>query len=228
MSAPPENQQQKIYDAPPLDPDFYFTGLGGKRVLDLGCGAGKLGEHFKNSGGEWYGITISEAEAVIARTRLKEVLVHDLDLLEKLPFPADFFDAVILADVLEHLKKPERILQLIKFHLKPGGRIIASIPNIANFKVRFRLLAGKFQYEEFGILDNTHLRFYTLDTAKQLIASAGYRILDVKFTSWNWKFPAFLRPYLTRERDRSFRRSLLKFFPGFFATQFVIDAERQS
>jgi len=92
------------------------------------------------------------------------------------------FDRVLLLDVLEHLRSPERILDECHRVLKPEGRIIVSLPNVANIAVRLALFAGRFDYQERGILDRTHLRFFTRKTARRLLESAGYAIVTERET----------------------------------------------
>ena len=91
-----------------------------------------------------------------------------------LDYPEDFFDYVITADVLEHLVDPWRVVANIRPHLKDGGKVIASIPNIMHVSVMRDLLNGRFRYQEAGILDRTHLRFFTLNEIDSLFAGAGY------------------------------------------------------
>lgn len=214
--------KRKVYDGvPPLA--RWLTHLAGQRILDVGCGTGGLGAELAQRGNTVYGLTISECEAALARQRLAEVIVGDLETMEALPFSEHFFDTVIFADVLEHLRDPKRPLELIKPYLKPSAQIIASIPNVANIIVRWNLLRGRFDYEEYGILDNTHLRFFTFRTAKELLTSCGFQIEMVKFTHWNWELPPMiLTPLRWVDRDWEAREWLIRTWPGLFATQFVI------
>ncbi len=214
--------EQKVYDGVPKYILDSYPGFHGKRILDVGCGSGDLGGALQTMGNECYGITISQKEAEAAQSKLTQVIAGDLETMQTLPFPAAFFDVVICADVLEHLRDPKRLLQTLKTHLKPDGILIASIPNVANIMVRMNLLRGRFDYEKEGILDNTHLRFFTLNTAKNLLSSAGYAIENIQFTNWNWRFPAPLRWVLkTLDREWEGRQRLTRYWPGLFATQFI-------
>lgn len=216
--------QDKIYDNEPIFPSHFYGEIANSRILDVGCGTGNRGKFLKRQGNECFGITISGREAEIAQKELDGVIVTDVEITTSLPFDEDFFDTIIFADVLEHLRNPEHILTLVKQYLKPGGKIIASIPNVANFVVRMNLLRGRFDYEQTGILDNTHIRFYTLKTARSLLTSAGYEILDTKFTNWNWSFPKWItRPFNFCEWE--IREQMTRWWPAFFATQFVFYAK---
>lgn len=205
---------------------LFYGALSNKRILDVGCGAGNLGEFLSQKNNECYGITISEEEAKLAKNRMVDVIVGDLENITEFPFPKNFFDVVIFGDVLEHLKEPSRVLDLIKFNLKPGALLIASIPNVVNIVVRFKLLMGKFDYEKEGILDNTHLRFFTFRTAKDLISNAGYQVKEVKYTNWNWRFPKVIQKLISFY-EWEIREHMTRRWPGLFATQFVIYATLQ-
>ncbi|MEM0010911.1 MAG: class I SAM-dependent methyltransferase [Conexivisphaerales archaeon] len=176
----------------------------GRRVLDVGCATGYLAEELTEKGNEVYGIEVDSEAAMEAREYYKDVLVADVESLEELPYPEKFFDIVICADVLEHLRKPDRVLRMLKRYLKPEGLLIVSLPNIAYWRVRMNLLLGKFDYEEVGIMDRTHLRFFTIKTGKELIERCGFKIIKVEYCGWAMEyFP-------------------LKLFPTWFAYQFVI------
>jgi|SRR5581483_2873031 len=167
--------------------------VGVKKILDVGCSTGTFGEILKSRGYIVYGIDISKEAVEIARGKLDRAEVCDLQN-DELPFEEEF-DVIIFADVLEHVIYPGNMLENAKKYLAPGGFIIASLPNVAVWFMRLRLLFGNFSYAESGILDNTHLKFYTLKTAKQLFIEKGYDILKIDIT------PGFARlfvPYIRK------------------------------
>ncbi len=116
--------------------------------------------------------------AELARQYCRDMVVGDIETMEIENLGR--FDAIIFGDVLEHLRDPRAVLEKMSALLKPGGKILISLPNIANIWVRLNLLFGRFNYSRVGILDESHLRFFTLKTAKQLASDSG---LDVVSTS---------------------------------------------
>jgi SAM-dependent methyltransferase len=148
-----------------------------RRVLDVGCGAGHLGRLLKERGHHVTGLELVPEAAAEARTRLDLVVTADVEA--GLPFDADSFDAVIFADLLEHLVDPWRVLREAAAVLAPGGVVVASVPNVQNLDVLRRLLRGRWDYRERGILDRGHLRFFTLSTIRDLFAQAGLTITHV-------------------------------------------------
>jgi len=143
-----------------------------RTVLDVGCNSGYIGASAHRSN-TFYGIDYLPGTAAKAKKIYKDAAVYDINTLEPLPWKKRF-DAIILADVLEHLNDPERALAyLTKKYLAPGGEVIISLPNVANWSIRLKLLLGKFNYTETGILDQTHLHLYTFQSAKQLVKTSG-------------------------------------------------------
>jgi glycosyltransferase involved in cell wall biosynthesis len=143
------------------------------QVLDLGCGPGFLAAKLREAGHEVVGIDMEDTEDV--RRNCSRFLVGNAD--GPLPLaPTERFDLIIYADVLEHLRDPERALMRARQHIKPGGRLIASTGNVAHFFIRLALLAGLFTYTERGILDRTHCRLFTLGSFRRLFRDCGFRI----------------------------------------------------
>jgi len=148
-----------------------------KRVLEFGCASGYMSRWLVAAGCRVTGVEVDPAMAAEAREVCDEVVVADLDtrrLVDLLPGSA--FDVAIYGDVLEHVRDPRRVLDETRSLLADGGSVVMSIPNIAHGNVRLALLRGSFDYQELGLLDNTHLRFFTLKTVRELCLRAGYRI----------------------------------------------------
>ena len=151
-----------------------------RAVLDVGCGAGRLGEALKaRQQAEVCGIELNEAAAAAARTRLDRVFVGDVETLD-LPFSLACFDAIVCGDILEHLREPDRLLRLAKEWLKPDGTLVASIPNVRHHSVVRSLLEGNWTYEPAGLLDRTHLRFFTRREIEKLFFRAGFAIEEMR------------------------------------------------
>lgn len=186
----------------------------GSRVLDLGCAAGIVARALTESKGcAVIGVEADAGLAEKARPFCREVLVTDLEDPRALDRAAALgpFDAVILADILEHLRDPRATLDAVHPLLADGGRLLVSLPNIANWRVRLALLFGRFEYTETGILDRTHLRFYTRRSAALLLTDAGFRIEEEASTAGSGRpLPALLA----------------RLFPGLFAYQILFRAAR--
>jgi SAM-dependent methyltransferase len=211
----------------------------GKSVLDVGCGTGALGELLQSNGNRVEGITSSSDEARIAADRLDQVHLLDLNQLSQsnAPFSGPF-DALVFGDVLEHLLDPMVALRILLRFLAPGGRVYVSLPNVACFYVRFGLLCGQFKMSgRGGILDETHLHFYTRGTARRMLEQAG---LTVERTDFMPGMSVWLYQLATRAprepsapiRDNSafqfytrriypVERLVTACWPGMLANQFV-------
>jgi 2-polyprenyl-3-methyl-5-hydroxy-6-metoxy-1,4-benzoquinol methylase len=146
-------------------------------VLEIGCAVGALGAAYKdrNPGCAYYGVEIHPPSAEIAAGRLDKVFcasVEEVDLssLER------SIDCIVYGDVLEHLVDPWAVLKKHRSLLKPGGRIAACIPNIQHWSLLQHLLQGNWVYSDHGLLDRTHLRFFTLNTIFTSLVESGYRV----------------------------------------------------
>lgn len=149
----------------------------GRRVLDVGCAGGYLAAILAAHGYRVTGIDVPNA-AGAGFPEAVELVEADLDA--GLPRLAGRFDYIICADVLEHLKRPERMLLDLGGLLAPGGRLIASLPNSGHAYFRWNVLLGRFPAHDRGLFDRTHLRFYTWQGWSDLFAQNGYRIETVR------------------------------------------------
>lgn len=151
----------------------------GGTLIDLGAAGGELGaavrDHFDHTIGFEY-----NADCIAdLREHFDGAVVTDLEKVKHLPVA----NAIVVADVLEHLRDAPALLRLIHDALPRDGRVFVSVPNIANITVRLGLLFGIFEYRDRGILDNTHLRFYTLRTIRRDVEAAGFRVLAMRGSS---------------------------------------------
>lgn len=151
----------------------------GMHVLDIGCATGGLGVLLREKGvASLSGVELHEGAAAKAKTIYDQVCVGDIERID-LPWKQESFDFIVCADVLEHLVDPWNCLLKLKPLLKPHGSMIASIPNIRYRAVLGEILQGDFTYQPQGILDRTHLRFFTFKTIAQLFDSAGFTISSI-------------------------------------------------
>jgi SAM-dependent methyltransferase len=136
----------------------------------------------------------------------------------------ELFDVIVAGDVLEHLPRPEELLGELRPLLAPGGTLLVSVPNVANVTVRAALLFGRFPYAERGILDRTHLRFYTRASARALLEGAGYRVVFAAATAMPFELalPALGRPPLSGA-VRGGASLLARALPTLFGYQFVFE-----
>jgi len=144
------------------------------RLLDVGCHRGAFGETIARRGCEVWGIEPDPAAAAVAESRLARVIVGFFpdDMT-----PGEPFDCITFNDVLEHMVDPQAALAAAAEHLVPGGYVVASIPNIRQIEVLTALaLHGRWDYAGWGILDRTHLRFFTKATMRELFEGAGFRV----------------------------------------------------
>jgi 2-polyprenyl-3-methyl-5-hydroxy-6-metoxy-1,4-benzoquinol methylase len=156
---------------------FRFVDESAHVILDVGCGKGRLGANLKQAvpGRKVFGIEHNDRIAAEAKKVLDGVLVGDLQTMN-IRFDPKMFDCIIFADILEHLVDPAAALRRLKPHLKPQGKVICSIPNMRHYTVILKLIRKGWEYEDWGLFDRTHLRFFSLRTMKQLLTDEGFHI----------------------------------------------------
>ena len=151
-----------------------------KRVVEVGCSIGALARAYSkdNPACEYIGIEIDPDFADRAKQFCSSVICADVEGISETVFASLFpSDCWIFGDSLEHLRDPWALLKRLRGHLQPEGRIIACIPNAQHWSVQARLNSGAFRYEDAGLLDRTHLRWFTRITIVELFQSTGYKIL---------------------------------------------------
>jgi 2-polyprenyl-3-methyl-5-hydroxy-6-metoxy-1,4-benzoquinol methylase len=143
------------------------------KILDIGCAAGGVGLLIKEGRAcEIIGIEIDNEKAKIASSKLDKVIVGNVETIDP-QLKQGYFDCMIFADVLEHLREPSEVLKKYSHYLKEDGCFIISIPNVRHVKVIFDLVVlGEWRYEPFGIMDRTHMRFFTLKSFRRLMQEA--------------------------------------------------------
>ena len=168
-----------------------------RRVLDVGCGGGGLGAALKAERGcELVGLEAFPEAAAHARSRLDDVLELDLDALEALPPAAGSFDAMIFGDVLEHLRDPHRVLGALLPSLAAEGTLVFSIPNVRHWSVVCPLLVNdQWEYADAGLLDRTHVHFFTLREFLSLLGELGLEAVHVGVND-HLPLPDRLQPFV--------------------------------
>lgn len=224
------------------------------KVLDVGCATGYMARELIKKNCKVWGIEQNMEAAEEARKYCEDIFLVDLDslhprgihsatpgvFLKSLPFKKNFFDYILVLDVIEHLKEPLSVLGMLKLHLRkesriipspqgstpqtPGvslspGKIIISTPNIAHISVRLNLFFGRFDYEKMGIMDETHIRFFTKKTLLELINKAGLVLEKLSFTADFGQLPLIGR--IARKMPKILQYQLTKILPNLLAVQFI-------
>ncbi|MBX9938537.1 MAG: class I SAM-dependent methyltransferase [Candidatus Obscuribacterales bacterium] len=158
-----------------------------KRVLELGSSTGYLTQAMQERFGcRVTGVEIDPDAAQKARDKGLDVRVLDLDFADlSVEFAGEKFEAVLLADVLEHLRDPAATLGQISKILAPGGKIVASIPHAGHGDIKMALLTGRLPFRPMGLLDHTHVKFFTRSLVEDLFIKSGYRIDEIERNRWN-------------------------------------------
>jgi 2-polyprenyl-3-methyl-5-hydroxy-6-metoxy-1,4-benzoquinol methylase len=198
----------------------------GLRLLDLGAAGGHLGREVRDRCAFLAGVEPDPRVPEEAREGYDEWRAADALSAGDWPRP---FDVVVAADVLEHLASPEALLEKVRGWLKPDGLLLVSLPNIANVSVRCALLFGHFRYTERGILDRTHLSFYTRASARHLLQESGFRVRAIEATAMPYELalPTLARSVVVRVPVRGIARLTARAWPTMFGYQFVFEAERK-
>lgn len=157
-------------------------------VLDVGCNTGFIGKKLIDKNATVDGIDINDKALKIASKYYQHTYKRDL-YTGKLSIPQKKYDYIIFADILEHLPRPDLILQDTKKYLKKDGLLLISLPNIARIEIRLKLLLGGFDYTYGGILSEDHLRFFTKKTATELLSRCHYKVLQTIPTGLGYRFP---------------------------------------
>lgn len=175
-----EDMKEEYYTHPRSDMLGYIPEDVG-RVLEVGCGSGSFGSIIKErSGAEVWGIELSEEAAEAAGRVLDRVFVGDIEKND-FPLPEGYFDCIVFNDVLEHLLDPWALLKKVRGRLADGGLVVASIPNIRYYRiVKNLLLEKKWEYRDAGVLDRTHLRFFTCRSMREMFTGCGFEVVTIE------------------------------------------------
>jgi 2-polyprenyl-3-methyl-5-hydroxy-6-metoxy-1,4-benzoquinol methylase len=203
---------------------------GGQTLLDVGCGAGDNAALIKkiHPDRKIYGLTHSPEEAALAGRYMERCWIADIEN----ELPKDLqelrFDTIMFSHVLEHLRDPAAVLARFTALLKPGGEVLIAVPNVLSWRMRIQFLSGRFEYEAAGVLDETHLRFFTFKTADQyLLAQCDDLKLEFKGASGSvplWWLRRYLLPKSWSERIDNWG---CRHWPNLFGSQVLIKAVKR-
>jgi ubiquinone/menaquinone biosynthesis C-methylase UbiE len=164
-------------------PAGYFNGLPHNpeaRLLEIGAGSGETSAYALAEGkcGWSCGVELCEGPAMEARTKLQHVIIGDVERIE-LDFPEQYFDILLMSEVLEHLVDPWNVLRRLFRLMKPGSIAIAGSPNVCHYSVIWSLLRGRWRYESRGVFDATHLRWFSPSAYREMFESCGFVVDQV-------------------------------------------------
>lgn len=148
------------------------------KLLEIGCGNGDTSAYARSQSkcGWCAGVELCEGPAKEAATKMDTVLVGDVEMLT-LPYPEKYFDCLLMSEVIEHLRDPWGTLLRLRPYLKPGAWLVAGSPNVAHHTVLRMLLGGRWDYASEGIMDRTHLRWFTPRTYRELFEGCGFNVV---------------------------------------------------
>jgi SAM-dependent methyltransferase len=190
----------------------------GNRVLDVGCSSGYLARPLAERGNTIVGLELDPVAASAAEEFCELVLVGDVETME-LPLEPGSFDVVLGGDVIEHLRDPAATLARLRPFLRPGGRVVLSTPNVANWAIRLSLLSGRWRYTDRGILDRSHTHLFTRATLTETLERAGFRVERIDFSV---PVPG------DSDRLDAVGQAIGRLRPSLFAYQFVAVAQTSS
>jgi 2-polyprenyl-3-methyl-5-hydroxy-6-metoxy-1,4-benzoquinol methylase len=192
-----------------------------QRILDLGCGAGDNARLLATEHRTIDGVTMSLNEADLAKKWMRKVVVYNLEA----GLPAELsgpYDLAVASHVLEHICFPEILLRHVHAALSPEGRFVVALPNLLVLSNRLRLLFGRFDYESGGIMDDTHFRWYTFESARRLLEASGFAIIEAYGDGHLPMKP--LRRFLPKGFISAIDKLVCRFFPGLFGSQLIFVA----
>lgn len=185
----------------------------GSKILEIGCATGFMAEYLiKEKKCIVDGVELALDEAREAKKKLRNVITGDIEDKDTIKQIEDTYDIVFASALIEHLKDPWLSLKTWKKVLKKDGRILITTSNIAHWSMRLKMMKGQFNYEQYGILDNTHLRFFTTESFQKLVTDCGYTIEHFSIDPVGGGYPKI-------------SKLLSHTFPNLFAYQMLIFAK---
>jgi 2-polyprenyl-3-methyl-5-hydroxy-6-metoxy-1,4-benzoquinol methylase len=196
-----------------------LTGVAPRRILDLGCSGGRLAERLRKLGHHVTGVDSIERDGV--RDRCDQFVLGNLE--DGIPEAAGTgYDTVVAADIIEHLPRPGLLLRQLAGVIKPGGEIFVSTPNFTHWYPRLRLGSGLWGYDRRGILDETHLRFFSRRSLLSTLQASGLHVEELRYTGLPFDVLGTDDQHAAAQAARWVDRSLVRLRPTLFAYQFVL------
>lgn len=223
MTTNPKYHMDDIFDIEKAHPDEAHSIImrqipGNSRVLELGSASGYLSGYMEQKlACRVTGLEFDPNATKIAAERTTEVHTVDLDAENVLDVAKNSapYDVFLAAAILEHLKYPERLLQSARELLTDDALIIVSLPNIAYWQMRLMLLSGKFDYEDYGVMDRTHLKLYTRKTGQELLEQNGYQVINFETAG------SMIQQIANRIARSRGNTSAPQILPGLFAYELI-------
>lgn len=207
----------KVYENKPNIPLLNYISKPKSVILDLGCGTGNNACHLSQKGNIIDGITLSENERNLAIKHLRHCFIYNLE--NGLPNIENTYNYIICSHTLEHIAFPDKLMNDVKNIMNHESILLVALPNVMHYKSRFKILFGNFNYTESGIFDYTHLRWYTLKSAKEYFISKGFEI-DKSFVTGDIPFLSILKILPFKFRQYIFK-FLCCFSKSFFGGQII-------
>lgn len=198
-----------------------------KQVLDIGCASGYLARQMKKRNCLVTGVEVDKKSAKKAQKYCRKVIIGDIeDRKTLIKIGKKEYDVILATDVLEHLENPGEVLKNLAVFMKKNSRLIISVPNIAFLTNRLLLLLGKFEYTSYGIMDLTHLRFFTKKTILKIVEKEGYKVEKLDFIANFTQLPFFMKtlhPIFGRKTWwRKLEYKITSLWPEGLAIQFLL------
>jgi len=192
-------------------------------ILEVGCHTGYFSQFLMQNGHDVLGIEIDESASKVATSKGCKVLCGNIENMNVQKIIDRKFDVILLMDVVEHFVYPETILSSLKRLLEPHGKIIITGPNVAYWAVRKNLLLGMWNYSDTGIMDRTHLHFYTAATWKELLEKSGYQVVKLLPAEGMIPLEQYLSKVFKNNTLTKLRNLMIKVMPELFTIVWLIE-----
>lgn len=189
-------------------------------VLDLGCATGYFARELAKKNCRVYGVDYDKQALALAKAFCYQTKILDFETMQKSDLPKKTFDSILLIDVLEHVKNAENLLLTVHHFIKPDGTLIISTPNVSHISIRLKLLGGNFDRTETGIMDRTHVQFFTKATLTELLKRTAWNLESLTVSSDFGQIPVAGR--LLRHVPKSVQHTITSQLPTLLGVQTIV------